>query len=42
MRREIFTLLHEFAHYLISYEEIDEINDAPITLKIIIQITQRC
>jgi len=33
MRREIFTLLHEFAHYLISYEEIDEINDAPNNLE---------
>ena len=24
MRREIFTLLHEFAHYLLNIEEIDE------------------
>lgn len=27
MRREIFTLLHEFAHYLINSEEIDEISE---------------
>jgi len=24
LRREIFTLLHEFAHYLLNFEEIDE------------------
>ena len=27
MRREIFTLMHEFAHYLIATEEIDELED---------------
>ena len=27
LRREIFTLMHEFAHYLISTEEIDELED---------------
>ncbi len=26
-KREIFTLLHEFAHYLLNIEEIDEINE---------------
>ncbi len=27
LRREIFTLMHEFAHYLISTEEIDELEE---------------
>jgi len=27
LRREIFTLMHEFAHYLISTEEIDQLED---------------
>lgn len=29
-RREIFTLLHEFAHYLLNSEEIDEIEEGAV------------
>jgi Zn-dependent peptidase ImmA (M78 family) len=30
-RRELFTLIHEFAHYLLNAEEIDEISDDAVT-----------
>jgi Zn-dependent peptidase ImmA (M78 family) len=29
-RREIFTLLHEFAHFLLNIEEIDELNESKL------------
>jgi len=29
--REIFTLAHEFGHYLLDYEDMDELDDDPLT-----------
>lgn len=30
LRREIFTLIHEFAHYLLDFEEIDDVEESNV------------